>query len=202
MRPVSETHPRPAALQPRFTASSMGCAVATFLLGLVIGFGGLLLYASASQSDRPPVTVSPASSQEAIHTQISSAFITQLVKKNISSAGLPGQISNVQVALTKDSPMTITGDDQVDVMGIAITRHFTVTLQPLVQSCRPHVHVLHADMGGIPVTGFVTSFESQIDQQIQFKTSDLPPGFTYCATSVQTETNALSVNMSATPIEQ
>src|SRR5437762_2710076 len=118
MKPFSETNPRPVASQPRFTVSSLGCAFVTFLLGLVIGIGGLLLYASASQSDRPPVTVSPASSQDAIHVQLSSAFITQLAKKNISAAGLPGQISNVQVAVTKDSPMTVTGDDQVDVLGI------------------------------------------------------------------------------------
>ncbi len=200
MRPASETSPRPVEVQPRFTLSSIGCAAVALLLGLVIGIGGLVFYASVSQSDKPLVTVPLSSSQSAIHIQLSSAFITQLVKKNISSAGLPGKISNVQVVLTKGSPMTVTGDDQIDVLGIAITRHFTVTLQPVVQSCRPHVHVLHADMGGIPVTGFATSFEAQIDQQLQFNTNDLPQGFTYCATSVQTETNALSVSMSATPI--
>jgi len=199
MRSASETSPRPIDVQSRFTLSSIGCSAVALLLGLVIGIGGLVLYTSVSQSDRLPVTVPPSSSQNAIHIQLSSAFITQLVKKNISSAGLPGKISNVQVVLTKGSPMTVTGDDQIDVLGIAITRRFTLTLQPLVQSCRPHVHVLHADMGGIPVTGFASSFEAQIDQQLQFNTNDLPRGFTYCATSVQTETNALSVNMSATP---
>jgi hypothetical protein len=202
MRSANETSPRLVDVQPRFTLGSIGCAAVALLLGLVIGIGGLLLYASVSQSDRPLVTVPPSSSQSAIHIQLSSTFITQLVKKNIASAGLPGKVSNVQVVLTKDRPMTVTGDDQIDVLGLAITRHFTVTLQPLIQSCRPHVHVLHADMGGIPVTGFASSFEAQIDQQLQLNANDLPQGFTYCSTSVQTETNALSVSISATPVAQ
>jgi hypothetical protein len=199
---TSETNPRPVDVQPRFTLSSIGCAAMAFLLGLVIGIGGLVLYANASQGDRAPVAVPPSSSQSAIHIQLSSVYITQIVKRNISAAGLPGQVSNVQVVLTKDSPMVVTGDDQLDVLGFAVTRHFTLTLQPFVQSCRPHVRILHADMGGIPVTGFASSFESQIDQQLQLNTNDLPQGFTYCATSVQTETNALSVNISATPTAQ
>jgi hypothetical protein len=202
MKSTSESSPQPVVVQPRFTLTSMGCAAVIFLFGLVIGIGGLVLYAIISQSDRPLVAIPPVSSQNAVHVQLSSTFITQLVKKNISAAGLPGKVSNVQVVLTKNGPMTITGDDQVDVLGLAIVKHFTVIVQPLVLACRPHVHVLHADMDGIPVTGFATSFESQIDQQIQINTKDLPQGFTYCATGVQTEANALSVNVSATPIGQ
>jgi hypothetical protein len=199
MRPGSETDPPPIGVQRRSALGYIGCATVAFLLGLIIGIGGLVIYLNASQSDRSLLTMPPSSNQNAIHIQLSSAFVTQLVKRNISSAGLPGQISNVQVVLTRNAPMTITGDDQVNVLGIAITRRFTVTLQPLVQSCRPHVRVLHADMGGIPVTGFASSFEAQIGQQLQFNTNDLPQGFTYCVTGVQTETNTLSVNVSATP---
>ena len=199
MRPGSETDPPPIGVQRRSVLGYIGCATVAFLLGLIIGIGGLVIYLNASQSDRSLLTVPPSSNQNAIHIQLSSVFVTQLVKRNIGSAGLPGQISNVQVVLIRNAPMTITGDDQVNVLGIAITRRFTVTLQPLVQSCRPHVRVLHADTGGIPVTGFASSFEAQIDQQLQFNTNDLPQGFTYCATGVQTEKDALSVNVSATP---
>lgn len=88
----------------------------------------------------------------------------------------------------------------MDMLGLTITRQFTITLQPFIQNCKPRIRVLHADMQGIPITGFVASFEDQINQQLQFKTSDLPPGFVYCATSVQTTNNTLEVGFSATPM--
>ena len=53
---------------------------------------------------------------------------------------------------------------------------------------------------GIPVTGFVQSFESHINQQLQEKPSGLPKGFQYCTTGVRTTPAGMFITYSATPI--
>ena len=96
--------------------------------------------------------------------------------------------------------MTITGDDEFSVLGIDMTRNFTLVVQPYVTSCVLQMHVVHADVGSIPVTGFVPTFESKINQQLRAKPSGLPTGFTYCTVGVRIVTGGLFVSYSATPI--
>ncbi len=75
----------------------------------------------------------------------------------------------------------------------------TITLQLSSVACQPHVTVIHADLNGIPVTGFVALFESQLNQQLQPQQSGLPTGFIYCMTGVQTQTNEVVLVYSTTP---
>jgi hypothetical protein len=176
-----------------------GCvALVALLLGLVIGAAGALLYISSTESDRPPLATPAAQSNGAIVVQLGNSYMTRLVEKDISSAGLPGTIENVQVA-TQNDQLVVTGDDRLTVFGIPITKNFTLLLQPLAQSCQFRVHVLHADLGGMPITGFVASFEDNINQQLHFGTAGLPPGFAYCTTGVRTGAQGLSLILSATP---
>ena len=62
--------------------------------------------------------------------------------------------------------MTITADDPFSVLGIGVTKHFQLVVQLFIASCTVHIHVIHADLSGIPVTGFVQVFESNINQQL------------------------------------
>jgi len=102
--------------------------------------------------------------------------------------------------LTNNNLIQVSGTDTVGVLGFSIPTPFTLTLQPYTQSCQPRVRLIHADLGNIPVTDFTQNYENQINQEIQLKSSDLPAGFTYCATRISTQSNALSVVYSATPV--
>ena len=193
-RPLPGSRPpeRPRWLRPLLF-------VAIFLLGLLLGGGAVVLYALAMASEAQPISSSTTSGSEAIMIQVSSTYIAQLIEKDIRSAGMPGTIHNVQVVLVHNGPITVTGDDELELLGVGVSKHFRLTLQPLVRSCQLQVHVLHADMGGIPVTGFVALFENQINEQLQVKPQDLPQGFKYCATNVRTEHQQLLLTYSAKP---
>src|SRR5947209_13994092 len=169
----------------------------TFLLGLIVGGTAVLFYGLSLANEGQPISSSTSSDSEAIMIQVSSTYIAQLIEKDIRSAGMPGTIHNVQVALVHNGPMTVTGDDELELLSVGVSKHFLLTLQPLVRSCQLQVHVLHADMGGIPVTGFVAMFENQINAQLQVKPEDLPQGFKYCTTNVRTEPQQLFLTYSA-----
>ncbi len=174
-----------------------------FLLGVVVGVGGVLFYILSVEQDRPPISASPVvttpTSTSGIVIQISNAYITALVRKSIETAGLPGTVKNIQVKLVHNGPITVTGDDQLSFLGVSITKHFALQVQPLVNGCQLEVHVVHADMDGIPITQFVSTFESQIDQQLRVDPSTLPKGFKYCLTEVHTEPQGIFATYSATP---
>lgn len=172
----------------------------TFLVGLLAGILAVLLYAFTISFDSQPINAPTSSQPTSIIAQVSSTFISQLVGKNLQSAGLPGKVQNVHVNLAHNSPITVTGDDVVTILGISSARHFTILLQPYVQACQLHIHVLRADFSGIPITGFVTSFEGQINKQLQVNISNLPKGFLYCTTGVRTESSAMYITYSATPV--
>jgi hypothetical protein len=63
------------------------------------------------------------------------------------------------------------------------------------------VHVLHADLGGLPVTGLAAIFEEHLNQQLsqQPTPAGLPAGFRYCAVATWTTTNGLWISYSAQP---
>jgi hypothetical protein len=171
-----------------------------FLFGIVLGILATLLFIVASAHDNAPVTTPVSTQSSSIMVQVSSTYLTQLVSSKLKTAGLVGDISNVHVTMTNNNQIQITGEDTFQLLVLSVTRPFTVILQPTIEACQPHVHVISADLSDIPVTAFATTYEGQINQQIQFKSSDLPAGFTYCATNVHTDPNMLYLTYSAIPV--
>jgi hypothetical protein len=149
--------------------------------------------------DRTALSSSPSSGKEAVVVQLSKTFLTQLIQKKADFTGVPGTVSNIQITKMQPNSITVTADDQVSVLGIGTTKQFTLILQPVVNNCAMRMHVLHADLQGVPVTNIAASFEDQINQQLSQSNSALPAGFTYCAIRVRTEAQALIVSYSATP---
>lgn len=166
------------------------------LLGILIGIGSLFLYGLGGEGKVLPV---PGPGRTDISVVADRAFITSIVSMNLRESGLPGTVENVQVDLASGDQLTINADDAFSVLGISFSKHFTVIVQPYIGNCSLQVHVTHADLSSIPVTGFVSAFESNINAQLQQKPTDLPQGFSYCATSVSTQPAGILLTYSAIP---
>jgi hypothetical protein len=173
--------------------------IATFAIGMATALLIVLLVLLSLSKDIAAIRA-PSSPQGDIVIQVGPTYITRLVAQDLLTTGLPGTVKNVRVTFARGDQMNIDGDDQFSVVGISFTRHFTINLQPYVHDCQLQVHVLHADLSGIPVTSFVASFESQINQQLLAKPTNLPQGFTYCNTGVHTDPSGLFIIYSATPV--
>lgn len=171
-----------------------------FVLGIMLGILATLLFVVFGAHDNTPLPSVASPQNMSLTVQVESTYLTQLVSRELTTAGLPGDISNVHVTLTGDDRVVVQGDDTFNLFVTSVTQPFTVTLQPTIQACQPHVHVLHADLGTIPVTTFATNYESLINQKIQQKGSNLPSGFTYCAVGVRTAPEALYFTYLATPM--
>ena len=196
-QPVGPTRPVRTRSSPGKLVLLSGGA---FLLGIVVTVVVGLLVLLSLGGDRQPLATSTQPASGAIVVQMDKTYLTQLIDKDIKTAGLPGTISNVQVLLVHQGPITITGDDQISVLGFPITKRFTLTLQLIVQDCKMQVHLLHADLSGISITSYATKFETNINQQLQTNTmTDLPQGFTYCMTGIRTEPEGIFSTYSATP---
>src|SRR5438128_46932 len=104
------------------------------LLGILLGVLGLLLYALAISGDQPLIVTPPPPTVGNIIVQADSTYLTHLVEQNLRAAGMPGNIRNVRVNLVHGAQMTITGDDQLSLLGIGVTRQFTFVVQPYVSS--------------------------------------------------------------------
>jgi hypothetical protein len=170
----------------------------TWLVGLLLGFIILLLVVVGGDGQLHSALNNSATGDIIVETN--RAFLTDLITQNLKTSGLPGTVKNVQVTLKNGDQMTITGDDEFSFLGIDMTRNFTLVLQPYVTSCVLQMHVVHADVGSIPITGFVEAFESNINAQLRTKPTGLPTGFTYCAVGVRTETGGMFISYSATPV--
>ena len=187
--------PEPAAQKPRrmlrrrFVIPSI-----TFLLGIVLGVMAIVVYAFSAHGSALSTPQPPASSD--IMLQAGPAYITHLVDRGLRGSGI-ANASNIHVTLQSGDQMTINGDYDI---AFGFTRHFTIVLQPLIVSCQLKIHVLQADLGGIPITRFVATFEEQINQQIQSRPTTLPAGFVYCETSVRTDPQGLYLTVSAKPV--
>jgi hypothetical protein len=200
--PVTHFSSAPQSERPRAGRSFSYLALLLgMLLGLLFGCLGTLFYISSVHDvSVPPVQSAP--DEAAISVQLSSTYISRIVTKEASRAKIPGSLKNIRVTTAHNAPITVSGDDQMSFIGLAITNHMTVQLQPVIRTCQPQVHITHADISGIPVTSFVSSFEAQINQQFSksSKNSLLPRGFVYCATNIHTEPSGLFVAYSAKPI--
>src|SRR5947207_13311660 len=68
-----------------------------FLLGIVIGIAAIFLYVLSIAGDASPILVQPSPQSGAIVVQVSNAYISQLIQKNVQSAGLPETVQNIHV---------------------------------------------------------------------------------------------------------
>ncbi len=204
--PSQPPQPQPAPGKPRFNRvrgwlrSRTGRVVIplfTLLLGIVLGVLAIFLYGLSGEGQ---IVLVPVSTNGNIIVEADKAFLTQLVRKNLSDSGMPGQIRNVEVDLVHGDQMTVNGDDSFSLLGVGVSKHFTFVVQPYVNSCVLQIHIVHADFSTIPVTGFAQTFESHINQQLQQKPQGLPNGFQYCTTGVRTEPAGMFVTYSATPV--
>ena len=199
----NQTFPKqwtPSAPPVQPTRRSLGCSIVALLVGIIVGVLPFLLVFLLGGADRTAASVPPPSSgKDAVVVQLSKTFLTQLILKKADFSALPGTVSNVQVSQIQQNSITITADDQISVLGIGTTKQFTLVLQPVVSNCAMHMRVLHADLQGVAVTNIAATFEDQINQQLSQTNTALPKGFTYCATSVRTEAQAMIVSYSATP---
>lgn len=180
----------------RSRAGRIVIPLVALLLGIIIGVGSLFLYGLSGEGKVLPV---PGPGRTDISVVADRAFITSIVSTNLSESGLPGTIENVQVDMTSGDQLTINADDAFSILGIGFTKHFTVIVQPYIGNCSLQVHITHADLSSIPVTGFVSAFESNINAQLQQKPTDLPQGFNYCATGVSTQPAGMLLTYSAIP---
>jgi hypothetical protein len=177
--------------------------VGTFLLGLLSGVLALwlvaLLFLGPDHSPLP--SPSPASGESDLVLQLSPAYLTALVTRNLPRAGLPGQVSQVRVTLQPRDLIEVTGQETLTLFGLALTRPFFLQVQPVIVTCHLQVHVLHADLGGLSVTGLAAMFEEHLNQQLsqQPAPAGLPAGFHYCAVATWTTTNGLWISYSAQP---
>ncbi len=171
-----------------------------FLVGLLCGVGGIFILLVGASADNAVVANPAPPATNDIVVQVGRAYITKLVSNALQASGLPGSIQNVQVTLANGDKATITGSDQISVLGIGTTKHFTLVIQPYVASCQVKVNVLHADLGGVAVTSFASAFEGQVNSQIMVNLTKLPAGFTYCTTSVRTDSQGVFVTYAARPV--
>lgn len=173
--------------------------IVAFVAGILLALLGVLGYLLFFAADAAPVASAPLPRSGAINAQVSSSFVTALIQKNINNAGLPGEVQNVQAVLMHNSPIIVTGDMHTNVLGIDTPHHMTVTLQLYISACQIRMHVLHIDVQGFPVPFLAQTVEDKINEQIKVNVSDLPAGFTYCATGVHTETSGIFLTYSAVP---
>jgi hypothetical protein len=169
----------------------------TLLIGLAIGLASVIWYGLSGEG--PLVTVVPAAKGNLV-VDANAAFVSQLVRNNLATAGLPGKVQNITVELEHGAKMIVQGDDVYPVLFVNVTKHFTIDLQPYVQSCILQVRITHADLSGIPVTTFVQTFQGKINQQLAKKASGLPTGFTYCTVGVTTEPGGMYITYLAVAV--
>ncbi len=175
--------------------------IVAFLVGVLVtlaGVSGYILFFASGNTQ--PVASSSSTATGAILVETKTAYMTQVVQKNMNASSLPvGQFSDAQVSFTHNGPMVITANLQFSILGISTTRQLSLSLQPYISSCELHLRVVQADLQGFPITNFAQSFEGQINNQMQMKPTGLPPGFNYCVSNVHTEPDGLYLTYSATP---
>ena len=188
--PAKKRHPLRIAL-----------ALLTFIIGIVVGIAAVLLLILAMSGTNPPITTSPPQPGN-ITIQADATLIGPIAEKSLQDAGIPGKITNLQVQFDPGDQMTITGSYQYDVLSVSVTQNITIVLQPYVDSCNLQVHIIQANYGSIPVTGFASIFEKQINDKLQqaIPSTVLKGSYALCLSSVNTQTGSIILAFSATPL--
>ncbi len=198
-----QPEPPPTRLLKLASRPSLGRLVLSlllFLVGVVVGAVGLSAWTLLSNPDQSALPVPPSSANAAVVLHASSTYVNQVAQQQTGSFGVPGTIKNLHVSFVHDGPVLITGDDALNILGLTLTRRFSLEVQVYVASCKPIIHVLHANFSGVPITGFATSFEQNVNQQLQGNISGLPSGFVYCMIAIHTEPQEASATFSAQPM--
>lgn len=165
-------------------------ALLIFLSGLLLGILIPLLFLLFVSGYNLPVAANlPPNQVGNVTVQIQPATILPLIKKSFQQAGMGNDILSLNLQLASGDQATLTGDYTINVLGLDITRPFTIVAQPLAVQCRLQIRVLQASLSGISITRLVTSFETTINQQLQSLTQS--GTLHYCITGVQTNPNAL-----------
>lgn len=167
--------------------------VLVFFIGFLLGILILSLFLfSLGGSNAPLPTSSPGKSSGNVIVHVDSTILVPLIEKGWQQSNIPGSISQVQVQFTAGDLMTITGKYQYTVLGIvSITEPFSVQIQPVAQNCYPQLHVVKGSISGISITSFITSFQNNINQQLQQTVKSMPVTFTYCLISLRTDSSGL-----------
>lgn len=184
----------------RFLRSRSGRILLPLLalvLGGAVGLSSLIWYGLSGEG---PLVIVPPSARGNLIIEADKDFVTQLVRNDLNKAGLPGKVEHIKVTLQRGALLVVEGDDAYAVFGVGVSRHFTVNVQPYVQACILQVRVLSANLGGIPVTTFVQSFQGNINRQLAAKPTGLPVGFAYCTVNVRTEPGGMFVTYQAVPL--
>lgn len=170
------------------------------LIGFVLGMVAVLLFQlaiSGNKSPFPPATPPVSSGNVTVHADES--VITPLLQKSVQEIDLPanGSITNVQVQFANGAQMTITGNYQLTVLNVPVTRPFTLDLQLLANNCQLQIHILQADFSGIPLTGLVALFEDKINQKLDqlIPQNPLPGNISYCMINVATDTQGITATL-------
>ena len=166
-----------------------------------MGIAAVLLLILAMSGTNPPITTSPPQPGN-ITVQADETLIGPIAEKSLQEAGIPGKITNLQVQFALGDQMTITGAYQYNVLSVPVTQNFTIMLQPYVDSCNLQVHIIQANYGSIPVTGFASIFEKQVNDKIQqvIPSTVLKGSYALCTTGVHTQTGSIIVAFSVTPL--
>jgi len=189
-QPLSESKPLRRGLRRLFRS------VLIFFIGLIVGMLILsisLLSIGGSNAPLPVAATTNQSGNTIVH--VDSTVLVPLVEKGWQQSNTPGSISQVQVQFVAGDLMTITGTYQISMFGISLTRPFSIQVQPMAEKCSPQLHILHVSFSGIPITGFIASFEKNINQQLQQIAQSLAVKFTYCLTGMRTDSTGLIANI-------
>jgi hypothetical protein len=188
-----------SSVAPRSSMQRVISSIALFIAGVVVGVIALAAFFLLGNPERSPVSVAPTSQGSSLVIQASTSYVNQIMQQKSGSFGVPGTLENLQVSFVHEGPVTVSGDDVLDLLGLTITKHFSMDLQLYASACKPMAHILRADFDGIPITGFVAVFEQMLNQQLQSNLTGLPAGFTYCITAIHTEPQGPTITISAQP---
>ena len=166
----------------------------TFVIGIIVGIGAILLFLLVISGNRSPLPVaSPTPGNVIVHAD--STVIASVLQTSLRGAQIPGDISNIQVQFAQGDQMTVTGDYRYKILNANVTHPFTIVLQPLVNECQLQVHILKTDFGNIPITGLAALFEDKINRQLKPKSNTLPGNIEYCIVNVRTDPTGLFVTL-------
>jgi hypothetical protein len=166
----------------------------TFVIGMIVGIGAILLFLLVISGNRSPLPVASSTPGNVI-VHADSTVIASVLQTSLRGVQIPGDISNIQVQFAQGDQMTVTGDYRYKILNANVTHPFTIVLQPLVNECHLQVHILKADFGNTPITGLAALFEDKINQQLKPKSNILPGNTEYCITYVRTDPTGLFVTL-------
>jgi hypothetical protein len=171
--------------------------IVLFLLGVLLGGLIVVIYLSVS-ADRPLLNLPRNSTvKSSIVVRLNATYLGQVIQKQSDANN---KLSNVQVQIKKDQPINVEADNETNVIGVGVKQHVTMVVQPYIDSCKLKIRIVRANTGGIPATAFAETLEQNVNRQLSGVQGQLPTGFTYCATAVNTEDDVLAVQYVATPI--